>query len=69
MNITICAFTDNQPNSVAYKKFNDIEKAVEFYKKQLERDCVNVISTRCINKDLPKFKDIMGLFKDNLSSQ
>ena len=46
MKITICAFTDNQPNSVAYKKFTDIDKAVEFYRKQLERDNVNVISTR-----------------------
>jgi len=44
--ITVCAFTDNQPNSVAYKKFEDIEKAVEFYKKMLEKDFVNVISTR-----------------------
>jgi len=46
MIITICAFTDNEPNSVAYRKFNDIEKAVEFYRKQLEKDNVNTISTR-----------------------
>lgn len=49
MKITICAFTDNQPNSVAYRKFDDIDKAVEFYKKMLEKDFVNVISTRKIN--------------------
>jgi len=52
MIITVCAFTDNQPNSVAYRKFTDIDKAVEFYRKQLTRDCVNVISTRKIeNKE------------------
>lgn len=44
--ITICAFTDNQPNSVAYRKFENIDKAIEFYKKMLEKDNVNVISTR-----------------------
>ena len=48
--ITICAFTDNEPNSVAYKKFTDIDKAVEFYKKQLEKDNVNVISTRKVGE-------------------
>ncbi len=47
--ITVCAFTDNQPNSVAYKKFDDIDKAVAFYRKQLEKDNVNVISTRKVN--------------------
>ena len=50
MQITICAFTDNQSNSVAYKKFDSIEKAVEFYKKMLERDFVSVISTRKIKE-------------------
>lgn len=49
MIITICAFIDTQPNSVAYKKFDSVEKAVEFYRKHLERDDVNVISTRKIN--------------------
>ena len=46
INITICAFTDKQPNSVAYRKFEDIDKAVEFYRKMLEKDFV--ISTRKI---------------------
>ena len=51
MIITICAFTDNQPNSVAYRKFNSIDKAIEFYRKMLEKDNVNVISTRKITKE------------------
>ena len=51
MIITICAFTDNEPNSVAYKKFDSIDKAVEFYRKMLEKENVNVISTRKINPD------------------
>lgn len=56
MTITICAFTDNQPNSVAYKKFIDIDKAVEFYKKMLEKDYVNVISTRKVEVQDDKSK-------------
>jgi len=44
--VCIVAFSDKEGNSLAYKKFTDIEKAVEFYKRQLERDEVNVISTR-----------------------
>ena len=44
--ICIVAFSDSEGNSLAYKKFTDIDKAVEFYRKQLERDEVNVISTR-----------------------
>ncbi len=44
--ICIVAFSDKEGNSLAYKKFDNIEKAVEFYRKQLERDEVNVISTR-----------------------
>ena len=44
--ITIVAFGDYAPNSVAYKKFEDTDKAIEFYKKQLEDDNVRVISTR-----------------------
>ncbi len=44
--ICIVAFSDKEGNSLAYKKFEDIDKAVEFYKKQLEKDNVNVISTR-----------------------
>jgi hypothetical protein len=44
--ICIVAFSDIESNSLAYKKFDDIEKAVEFYRIQLERDEVNVISTR-----------------------
>ena len=44
--ITIVAFQDDATNSLAYKKFEDIEKALEFYKKQLLNDDVRVISTR-----------------------
>jgi len=44
--ICIVAFSDKEGNSIAYKKFTDIDKAVEFYRKQLENDNVNVISTR-----------------------
>lgn len=50
MNKKICivAFSDKEGNSLAYKKFDDIDidKAVEFYRKQLEKEEVNVISTR-----------------------
>lgn len=46
MRITVCAFVDDHPNSVAYQKFDDIDKAVEFYRKQLVKENVNVISTR-----------------------
>jgi len=48
MKITVCAFTDSSQYSVAYKCFDSVEKAVEFYKKMLEKDNVNVISTRKI---------------------
>lgn len=44
--ICIVAFSDKEGNSLAYKKFIDIEEAVAFYKKQLEKEEVNVISTR-----------------------
>ena len=44
--ITIVAFQDNATNSIAYKKFEDIDKAIEFYKRQLLNDDVRVISTR-----------------------
>ena len=50
MKITVVAFTDNQKNSVAYKNFDSIEKAVAFYKKMLEKDFVNTISTRKIEE-------------------
>ena len=46
MRITIVAFSDKDENSLAYRKFTSIEEAVEFYRKQLERDDVKVISTR-----------------------
>jgi hypothetical protein len=46
MKIIIVAFVDDSPNSVAYQKFEDLEKAVAFYRKQLEKDSVRVISTR-----------------------
>ena len=46
--ICIVAFNDKEGNSVAYKKFEltEIEKAVEFYRKQLENESVHVVSTR-----------------------
>ena len=44
--ITICAFTDKAKNSVAYRNFDSIEKAVAFYEKMLKQENVNVISTR-----------------------
>jgi len=44
--ICIVAFSDIEDNSKAYRKFDDIEKAIEFYAKQLRRNDVNVISTR-----------------------
>jgi hypothetical protein len=55
MIITIVAFTDNQPNSVDYRKFTDIDKAVAFYKSMLEKDFVAVISTRKVNIKDPLF--------------
>jgi hypothetical protein len=51
MIITIVAFTDNKPNSVAYKKFTDIDKAVAFYRKQLEKEEVRVVSTRKVENE------------------
>lgn len=44
--ICIVAFSDAEGNSIAYKKFDDISRAVDFYRYQLEKDEVNVISTR-----------------------
>lgn len=46
--ICIVAFSDKEGNSIAYKKFSNGEfwKAVQFYTKQLNREDVNVISTR-----------------------
>lgn len=44
--ITIVAFQDDDTNSIAYKKFEDIDKAIEFYRRQLKKDDVRVISTR-----------------------
>lgn len=46
MIITIVAFIDSGPNSIGYRKFTDIDRAVEFYKKMLEKKQVSVISTR-----------------------
>lgn len=53
--ICIVAFSDIESNSLAYKKFDDIDKAIEFYRIQLEKDDVNVISTRktILNKQNP----------------
>ena len=50
MRITVVAFTDNGKNSVAYKNFDNIEKAAEFYKSMLEKDDVNVVSTRKVKE-------------------
>ncbi len=48
--ITVCAFCDSQKNSVNYKNFDTIEKAVDFYRKMLVLENVNVISTRKVNE-------------------
>lgn len=55
MIITIVAFQDDQPNSVTYRKFNtrtlgSIDKAIEFYRKQIENPNVRVISTRKVEE-------------------
>lgn len=52
MLVTIVAFRDNYPNSVAYQKFFSLEKALEFYKKQLEDSEVRVISTRKVEVEV-----------------
>ena len=52
MRITVCAFQDTAKHSVAYRNFACVEDAVKFYQAQLEKDCVNVISTRVINRKL-----------------
>lgn len=53
--ICIVAFCDDEGRSIAYKKFDDIDSAVEFYRKQLEKKNVNVISTRkTIVKESPQ---------------
>ena len=44
--ITIVAFQDDATNSIAYKKFNNVDKALEFYRRQLLNDKCRVISTR-----------------------
>ncbi|RLI52404.1 MAG: hypothetical protein DRP09_17980 [Candidatus Thorarchaeota archaeon] len=49
--ITVVAFRDDRPNSVAYKKFelnddNDLEKVLRFYSNMLRNEGVRVISTR-----------------------
>lgn len=44
--ICIVAFSDTEGNSIAYKKFDDIDRAVDFYRNQLEKEEVDVISTR-----------------------
>ena len=52
--ITIVAFKDDQPNSVAYKKFDgnkDLNKVISFYARQLTDDNVKVISTRKVVKN------------------
>lgn len=52
MRITICAFVDSKDNSIGYRKFDDIEKAILFYRSMLTREDVNTISTRKIQGDL-----------------
>ena len=46
--ICIVAFSDTEGRSLAYRKFsqNEIDAAVDFYRKQLMRESVSVISTR-----------------------
>ncbi len=51
--ICVVAFSDVEGNSIAYKKFSSIDQAVAFYRKQLENEKVNVISTR---KTIRKYK-------------
>ena len=51
MKITICAFTDHASNSVAYRKFDSVDAAVKFYRSMLEKNNVNVISTRKVEGD------------------
>lgn len=50
MRITVVAFTDEQKNSVDYRNFVTIEKAVEFYEKMLRLEYVNTISTRKVRE-------------------
>lgn len=50
MRITVCAFTDKEKNSVAYRNFGTIDEAVAFYRSQLEKENVNVISTRKVKE-------------------
>lgn len=45
MEIRIVAFRDGKGNSDEYRKFDSIEKAVEFFRKMLELGA-NTISTR-----------------------
>jgi len=44
--ICIVAFSDLEGNSIAYRKFGNVESAVSFYREQLLKEEVNVISTR-----------------------
>ena len=46
--IRIVAFHDGKGTSDAYRKFDNIEDAVKFYKEQLEKGA-NTISTRRVN--------------------
>ncbi len=43
--IRMVAFIDGKGNSDEYRKFDSIEKAVEFFRKMLEGDA-NTVSTR-----------------------
>lgn len=49
MEIRIVAFRDGKGTSDAYKKFDNIEKAVEFYREMLEKGA-NTISTRMVRE-------------------
>ena len=46
MKIVIVAFTDGKKNSISYRDFSSVEKAVAFFKRMLKKSNVNTISTR-----------------------
>lgn len=48
MEIRIVAFHDGKGNSDEYRKFDSIDKAVDFYRKALEKGA-NTISTRRVD--------------------
>lgn len=60
MIITIVAFQDDKPNSIAYRKFNSITQALTFYSKMLQRKDVSVISTRKVKTNDTETRQPMG---------